>query len=35
MKKSILETAKWYKDYLNKKDIKKTIISQIKEYFNT
>lgn len=34
MKKSILETAKWYKDYLNKKDIKKTTIKQIEEYFN-
>ena len=35
MKKSILETAKWYNDYLNKKDIKKTVIKQIEEYFNT
>ena len=34
MKKSIMETAKWYKDYLNKKDVKKTIINQIEEYFN-
>ena len=34
MKKSIMETARWYKDYLNKKDIKKTTTQQIKEYFN-
>ena len=34
MKKSIQETAKWYKDYLTNKDVKKTSITQIKEYFN-
>ena len=34
MKKSIMETARWYKDYLNKKDIKKTTTQQIEEYFN-
>ena len=34
MKKSIQETAKWYKNYLTKKDVKKTSIIQIREYFN-
>ena len=34
MKKSIQETAKWYKDYLTNKDVKKTSITQIKKYFN-
>ena len=34
MKKSIMETARWYKNYLNKKGIKKTTIQQIEEYFN-
>ena len=26
MKKSIMETARWYKDYINKKDVKNTTI---------
>ena len=34
MKKSIMETARWYKDYINKKDVKNTTIKQIEEYFN-
>jgi len=34
MKKSIQETAKWYRNYLIKKDVKKTLIIQIREYFN-
>ena len=34
MKKSIKETAKWYKSFLEKEDVKKISISQIKEYFN-
>ena len=34
MKKSIKETARWYKDYLEKKDIKITLNNQIVEYFN-
>lgn len=35
MKKSIKETARWYKDYLQKKDVKITLNNQIEEYFNT
>ena len=34
MKKSIQETARWYKDYLEKKNIKLTLNNQIKEYFS-
>ncbi len=34
MKKSIKETAKWYKSFLEKEDVKKISISQIKEYFD-
>jgi CDP-glucose 4,6-dehydratase len=33
MKKSIKETAKWYKEFLNKKNVKKVMTNQIKEYF--
>ena len=33
MKKSIRETARWYRDYINKNDIRQTIIKQIEEYF--
>tara|TARA_B100000029_G_scaffold516834_1_gene635720 strand:- start:2000 stop:3052 length:1053 start_codon:yes stop_codon:yes gene_type:complete len=35
MKKSIQETAKWYKDYLAKRNVKKTSVTQIKEYFDS
>ena len=34
MKKTIMETARWYKDYINKKNVKKITIKQIEEYFN-
>ncbi len=34
MKKSIRETAQWYKCFLNKEDIKKFTIYQINNYFN-
>ena len=34
MKKSINKTAIWYRDFLNKKNIKKTSINQIRDYFN-
>jgi CDP-glucose 4,6-dehydratase len=34
MKKSILETAKWYNLYIQTKDLKKITLMQIEEYFN-
>ncbi len=34
MKKSILETAKWYSAYIENKDLKKITLLQIEEYFN-
>lgn len=34
IKKTIIETDKWYRDFYNKKNIKKLTITQIKEYFN-
>jgi CDP-glucose 4,6-dehydratase len=33
MKKSIQETAKWYKSYLDKADLKKITLIQINQYF--
>ncbi len=33
MKRSINKTAIWYRDFLNNKNIKKTTINQIKDYF--
>ena len=34
MKKSILETAKWYNTYIQNKDLKKITLLQIEEYFS-